>query len=449
MARKSTQYPCGVCAANCGDDTLACDGCCQWFHRSCQNVTPEQLRYLGSVKLPFFCQACCRGEDGRFLYEEALKRLSSAAAQSGFKSLQRAVLMEEITLRDVAEFQSDTTQNHPLKLDSESERYLYPYGRETLHDLVPVSVSGDGNCLMNSISIALVGNESLAAELRLRICIDMVKNANAYQRHYGFVDLSCDDYHDECLKAAKNGAWSSAWSIAAAANVIRRDIVSLYPPVNGLTDMYSLTLTTVFKPMKEESAGQVTLLWARLGPQVGKIWFPNHFVPLIERERVAPPIEERKKQILRMFDTDEGIDENLQSLRSDISVLDPSYEFLGESAGSITSDPLPHVTYRTSTPVVVDEDDITGRTCESDVLVLESSRNEDESSSVPTVSPIRSRNNNERTSSSSSASVVEGQPDIQLAPEVIAAGGRSNGGSFYVCSSNARRLPIILQFHEE
>ena len=36
--------------------------------------------------------------------------------------------------------------------------------------------TGDGDCLFNSVSILLVGDESMSLELRYRCCIEMVKN---------------------------------------------------------------------------------------------------------------------------------------------------------------------------------------------------------------------------------------------------------------------------------
>ena len=41
---------------------------------------------------------------------------------------------------------------------------------------VPVAVSADGNCLFNAISVLLIGNESIAQELRFRCTVELVKN---------------------------------------------------------------------------------------------------------------------------------------------------------------------------------------------------------------------------------------------------------------------------------
>ena len=39
---------------------------------------------------------------------------------------------------------------------------------------IPVFVSGDGNCLFNSLSVGLVEHEKLVAEIRAKTCLEMV-----------------------------------------------------------------------------------------------------------------------------------------------------------------------------------------------------------------------------------------------------------------------------------
>lgn len=41
---------------------------------------------------------------------------------------------------------------------------------------MPAAVLADGNCFFNSPSIAIAGNFSLAKELRVRTCVEMVAN---------------------------------------------------------------------------------------------------------------------------------------------------------------------------------------------------------------------------------------------------------------------------------
>ncbi|KAJ7391232.1 hypothetical protein OS493_019363 [Desmophyllum pertusum] len=50
-------------------------------------------------------------------------------------------------------------------------------------DLVPTKVTGDGNCLFNSASINLVGNEDLSVILRLLTAAELYLHANFYANH--------------------------------------------------------------------------------------------------------------------------------------------------------------------------------------------------------------------------------------------------------------------------
>ena len=46
-----------------------------------------------------------------------------------------------------------------------------------------LQATADGNCFYNAISIALLGNESLALELRIACCTEMLLNRKRYIYH--------------------------------------------------------------------------------------------------------------------------------------------------------------------------------------------------------------------------------------------------------------------------
>lgn len=50
-------------------------------------------------------------------------------------------------------------------------------------DLVPTKVTGDSNCLFNSASINLVGNEDLSVILRLLTAAELYLHADFYANH--------------------------------------------------------------------------------------------------------------------------------------------------------------------------------------------------------------------------------------------------------------------------
>jgi hypothetical protein len=49
-------------------------------------------------------------------------------------------------------------------------------------------------------------------------------------------DLVSPEYKEAMYKCAVNGKFSSAWTLSAASMMLNTQIVSVYPPVNGLMD---------------------------------------------------------------------------------------------------------------------------------------------------------------------------------------------------------------------
>ena len=51
---------------------------------------------------------------------------------------------------------------------------------------VPLSVKGEGNCMFNSASMAISGNETMLRKLRVRTCIELNLNFKLYQTHFHY-----------------------------------------------------------------------------------------------------------------------------------------------------------------------------------------------------------------------------------------------------------------------
>ena len=118
-------------------------------------------------------------------------------------------------------------------------------------DMKPIAVYGDGSCLFNSASMALLGNQDMSEELLVRTVIEMVTNAEKYKKHPIARDyMSLSPYYKEaCMDCGKQKGWSSIWTMLALATVIRRAIVSVYPPCNGMKDFAYETLNTTIFPV--------------------------------------------------------------------------------------------------------------------------------------------------------------------------------------------------------
>nr|XP_006819565.1 PREDICTED: cell wall integrity and stress response component 1-like [Saccoglossus kowalevskii] len=76
-----------------------------------------------------------------------------------------------------------------------------------------------GIVFFNSLSVAIIGNESLAEELRVQTCIEMVTNKDVYikkHKNYTGIRFVSPDYVDAARDCAVDGRYSSAWIIDAA-----------------------------------------------------------------------------------------------------------------------------------------------------------------------------------------------------------------------------------------
>ena len=60
----------------------------------------------------------------------------------------------------------------PHTVDKVALSYLVKV--QATHLGTPYSVTGNGSCLFNAVSVALCGSEELSTELRYRTCIEMV-----------------------------------------------------------------------------------------------------------------------------------------------------------------------------------------------------------------------------------------------------------------------------------
>ena len=145
-------------------------------------------------------------------------------------------------------------------------------------------MSANGNCLFNALSTAIVGNESLTNEFRVRTCVEMSNFRQFYEAKHQETGLwlVSPDYEQAFKDCALDGFFSSAWTMQAAATVLKRDIVSIYPALNGVLDRCVPILNTTFQPRTKPTGRPVYIMWSSTYyPKPKKTWTPNHFVPLL------------------------------------------------------------------------------------------------------------------------------------------------------------------------
>ena len=97
------------------------------------------------------------------------------------------------------------------------------------HALFPVFTKGDGNCLFNSISLLLTGEQSqLSTELRIKVVGEMVKNRSFYDAG-DFLKYWADNFEEDILDSMRSETYSSFRHMYALANVVCCNIRSVYP----------------------------------------------------------------------------------------------------------------------------------------------------------------------------------------------------------------------------
>ena len=197
---------------------------------------------------------------------------------------------------------------------------------------VALHTTGNGNCLYNSASVILCGNELRSHPLRILVAKELYFNAEFYASHEIFkiteensgiahsvlfpVALSrdgdriltaggsrADAVRGEAIAGCKDGNWSCLLHVMALASVLKRPVYSLYPNVQF---RFRTLMQNVLKPrltvLDDQTANPVYVLWTRDGDLDSgqQTWYvPNHLVPVIwlpyqASEKVPPPATERE-----------------------------------------------------------------------------------------------------------------------------------------------------------
>lgn len=183
---------------------------------------------------------------------------------------------------------------------------------------IPAVTSAADHVLFRAVSMAVSAKDSLAAELRLRCCVEMVKYQNyyRYQKNHHLLASCAPDYADSCIDCAFIDEGSSVWTMAALASVVRRPITSVYPNVNGLSDLAVEALNTTFKPREGEVSSQVVrILWSSEGvPITVGNWKPNHFVPLFDQQKAEPsPSKSHRRHRAADLDLGPDLDHDMEN----------------------------------------------------------------------------------------------------------------------------------------
>jgi hypothetical protein len=172
-------YPCGNGKKNCTRTCVYCEKCETWFHIRYQKLNKDQFTVLNkSQNCDFICTQCCKSTDDRFDYTLSLASLESYANRN---LLVEGVQVEKILLHNEPLTQIINETNHVYSaqsclIEDRVSKQILNEHKMCIKDRKPIQVSSDGNCLFNSLSLDIVGNESLAPRLRVLTCIELVSN---------------------------------------------------------------------------------------------------------------------------------------------------------------------------------------------------------------------------------------------------------------------------------
>ena len=128
-----------------------------------------------------------------------------------------------------------------------------------------VSVTADGNCLYNCLSMAVCGNKQRSMEMHWQSAIELLLQKEYYETYHAThsLDPISPTYKEACLDATKNHAYSSSWNPKAAASVLQQPIQSIYPTVNGILDKSAAILNHVFPPRISKNKNNLLVMWSR------------------------------------------------------------------------------------------------------------------------------------------------------------------------------------------
>ncbi|CAF3363334.1 unnamed protein product [Rotaria sp. Silwood2] len=169
-------------------------------------------------------------------------------------------------------------------VDEHAKELLEEHTTISTDEVVPVTVTGDGDCLFHSLQ-TLYPTMSIN-ELRAR-CIDELCTHEQYyetiKTEMGLDIVDDESVQNHVLRIINNQQYTGVLTFAALSTVIGQPIESIYPSVNE-NDAYCEVLNTVFIPRNKQLSSSETpirIMWSGPEKEVERIWRPNHFTPIL------------------------------------------------------------------------------------------------------------------------------------------------------------------------
>jgi len=165
-----------------------------------------------------------------------------------------------------------------------------------LLDHVPISVTGDGNCMFRALSKALYGTENLHTLLRLLTSLEIACFPATYDTSHSHYEnvvadsrVTVPSYNDCLQTACKLGSATELIHMYAASAVIERPIQSVFPLRSS---HYSAWDRLVTGRNVTHQTTSIHLLWSSASvPQDMRNFSANHFVllhPVTNASQIQP-----------------------------------------------------------------------------------------------------------------------------------------------------------------
>lgn len=185
----------------------------------------------------------------------------------------------------------------PGQLDTVAEGQRPPGAAPPSH--FAKSTPGDGNCLVRSLSTAAFGTEDFHREIRVRLACELALRRNNYLSpeyvargttqdgdHLLSMMHMTGDFHlvpslemaydCEVMKSVADGKDLGMWHLLAAANVLQRNIHSVYPADGHI-------FNRLVTPDDPPSQFPLYIQWTSCAEEeITSAWKSTHFVPIVK-----------------------------------------------------------------------------------------------------------------------------------------------------------------------
>jgi len=219
--------------------------------------------------------------------------MDSSTAKNTLYSIFDFLKRDNITLNEVINYgtQFNSSNILPGNLDLINEEWNddeYEQDHESMKllpekykDHICVRSTGDGNCLFNSASLIIFGNEAFNLQLRLAVMIELMTYAQFYLQQQIFEqdiiyrDEAFDnenkvigdhgfkkenEYISELRLMCKPHSWNSMIAFFGLASVLHRPVESLFPTTNS--ELMNQTYNRTILPRQNiNSLSQCIIMW--------------------------------------------------------------------------------------------------------------------------------------------------------------------------------------------